>query len=105
MSTGPRDNITIITVAAYDDKPNPYSTIPYWKFILPQRWNNSEPEPLIVALSQNNPLDLNYNNITSRTMSYTYNEKGFPITKTYVNKNIQTGATSTFNETYSYTCK
>ncbi|TKC07458.1 hypothetical protein [Pedobacter frigoris] len=105
LTTGPRDAVTLITISAYDDKPNPYSAMAYWKFILPTRWNISEPEPLIVALSQNNPLDFNFNDQSSRTMKYTYNEKGFPITKTYTNKNIQSGQTATFNETYVYTCK
>ena len=47
ITTGPRVPNHVIAVSAYDDKPNPYAAIPFWKFIMPANWDNYDPEPII----------------------------------------------------------
>jgi len=107
-TTGPNLSIPPVTVKAYDTHPTPYAAIKCWKFLMINfNWDNSDPEPLLTALSSNNPLDYSLNlSPTSnylRTMSYSYNDKGFPLVRTNTNKT----ATSeyTFQQTFTYNCK
>ncbi|MDB5086213.1 MAG: hypothetical protein JWR09_207 [Mucilaginibacter sp.] len=112
--TGVRGTTTI-TVSAYDDKPNPYVNMPYWKLALGADWIGVyDVESLLTALSQNNPMDFTLNAtyigsptyIYSRTMTYTYNDKGLPITRSNIqNQTGQVGGASTYTETYTYNCK
>jgi hypothetical protein len=104
--TGPTTGTTRISVTAYDDKPTPYASMPMWKFFMSNfAWDNYDPEPVLTALSSNNPLDYSFgtgDNFFTRTMTYTYNEQGFPLARINTNKNIN--GEYTFNQTFSYTC-
>lgn len=111
--TGPRGTTTI-TVSAYDNKHNPYSNIPYWKLIRPDNWiQANDEESLLTALSQNNPMDftlvttsVNAPTYTfSRVMTYTYNDKGLPITRNNVQTQTGQAGSSTYSETFEYNCK
>ncbi len=105
-TTGPRD-ITIYTVTAYDDKPTPYAGVKGWPFFtINFAWNNYDPEPIITALSKNNPLNYSTGSgstLFTREMSYTYNSNGFPIERDNTNKNIN--GTYTFSQNFAYNCK
>lgn len=108
ITTGPANTGSKISVKAYDDKPTPYAGIPNWKFILNNfSWDNYDPEPLITALSKNNPLDYALNAGTEgeylRTMQYEYNEQGFPTKRMNTNKNKS--GEYTFEQTYTYSCR
>jgi YD repeat-containing protein len=107
FTTGPRDLITTITVDAYDDNPTPYAGVKGYKFLGSFNWDNYDPEPIITALSKNNPLNYTMGTgVTSefkRTMTYEYNEQGFPTQRTNTNKNAN--GESTFIQTFGYTCK
>lgn len=105
--TGPVTGSTRITATAYDDKPTPYASMSMWKFLMSNfAWDNYDPEPILTALSSNNPLDYSFGtgaNLFTRTMTYTYNEQGFPLARINTNKNIN--GEYTFNQNFSYTCK
>jgi len=107
-TTGPNTPIAPITVKAYDDHPSPYAAIKCWKYLMINfNWDNYDPEPLLTALSNNNPLDYDFNqppasNYT-RAMSYTYNDNGFPTERTNTNKNAN--GEYTFLQTFAYSCK
>ncbi len=111
--TGIRGTITI-TVSAYDDKPNPYSNIPYWRLIRDGEWISPyNVEELLTSLSQNNPMDYTLISLAvtgetytfKRVMTYTYNDKGLPISRG--NTQTQTGQAdpSAYNDTFVYSCK
>jgi hypothetical protein len=107
-TTGPRTPIAPIIVKAYDNKPTPYAGIRNYRFLMNNyAWDNYDPEPLLTALSANNPLDYTMNTGTpqefKRTMTYTYNEKGFPVERLNTNKNVN--GTYTFKQTFTYNCK
>lgn len=107
-TTHPTEPVTAISVVAYDDKPNPYAAVKYYKFLMNNyAWDNYDPEPVLTALSSNNPLDytLNAGNPLQfkRTMTYTYNEHGFPTERVNTNKN--SSGEATFKQTFSYNCK
>jgi len=106
LTTGPR-TVTFITVAAYDDKPTPYAAIQSWKFLASRfAWDNYDPEPILTALSKNNPLDYTLGqtpNQWNRTMVYQYNGDGFPIERKNTNQSPN-GTKSTFVQTYAYNC-
>jgi len=106
-TTGPRDQITITTVSAYDNKSTPYVGIKGWKFLGNFAWNNYDPEPVIIALSVNNPLDYTLQpgsaNPWHRSMAYTYNENGFPVEKVNIDKNAN--GESTYKQTFTYKCQ
>lgn len=101
VTTGPRTT-TVITVDAYDDKPNIYSGDKNRKFIMNALWDNYDPEPILTALSKNNPLDYTHNGNFKRKMEYTYNDKGFPLTRT--NTNTNSSGTVTYVDTFEYEC-
>lgn len=101
-TTGPNVIIEPITVAAYDDKPNPYASISIYKFLGNFSWDSSDPEPIITALSKNNPLDYTFGTL-KRTMSYTYNDQGFPLQR--INTNTNPTGEYTFTQTFIYNCK
>ena len=105
--TGPITGATRITATAYDDKPTPYASMAAWKFLMSNyAWDNYDPEPVLTALSSNNPLDYSFgtgDNLFTRTMTYTYNEQGFPLARINTNKNKN--GEYTFNQTFSYTCQ
>lgn len=107
-TTGPRQVIPAITVTAYDDKPTPYAAIKAMPFLMiDYSWNNYDPEPILTALSKNNPLDYDLGrtgpDIFTRKMVYTYNPEGFPTERKNTNKNVN--GEYTFLQTFSYTCK
>lgn len=103
---GPTDPVPPITVKAYDDKPTPYAGVKSWMFLMRNfSWDNADPEPVLTALSSNNPLDYTLAsgaNTWERTMSYQYNEHGFPVERSNTNKNFQ--GEYTFLQTFSYSC-
>jgi hypothetical protein len=100
--TGP-NTVTVISATGYDDKPSPYSAIKNWHLFMHAAWNNYDPGPLFEALSKNNPLGYNGDVNVTRTMTYIYNDKGFPTKRINTNKNST--ATYSFDETYTYECK
>ncbi len=102
LTTGPNEVIPPVTVAAYDDKPTPYASINIWKFLMINfNWDNYDPEPILTALSSNNPLDYTLDTF-KRTMTYKYNEHGFPIERS--NTNTNPNGVYTFTQTFSYAC-
>lgn len=101
-TTGP-NTITTIAATGYDDKPNPFAGIKNWYFLMHAGWNNYDPEPLFTALSKNNPLGYTTPDGFKRTMTYTYNDKGFPTKR--MNTNINTSGSYSFEETYNYECQ
>jgi hypothetical protein len=108
ITTGTAGTGSIVHVKAYDSNPTPFAGIPNWKFLMNNfAWDNYDPEPILTALSKNNPLDyaLNEGNPAAyfRTMTYEYNEGGFPVKRTNTNKNAS--GEYTFIQTYSYSCK
>lgn len=101
--TGPSaGSHSVITVDAYDDHPNPYAKLPMWKFMMNRSWDNYDPETLLVALSQHNPMDYTFPT-SSRTYTYTYNAENFPTERTATT--TAAGGTSSFNETFTYACE
>ena len=106
--TGPVYTV-VISSTGYDDKPNPYSGIKNWQLFMHAAWNNSDPAPILEALSKNNPLGFNITgdgvnaSTISRTMEYTYNENGFPTKRTNTNTNIS--GSFSFDDIYSYQCE
>jgi hypothetical protein len=91
---------TVISVRAFDDHPNPYAPIPYWKFLmLNGSRDNFDPEHIITALSRNNPLEFTLGNF-KRNMTYIYNQHGFPVTRYNFNKN--TTGESSYKESFDY---
>lgn len=107
-TTGPRDEITIIKATAYDDKPTPYAGVKGWKFLSSFAWDNYDPEPVLTALSAHNPLEFTMGTTIKpeqehRTMTYTYNDKGFPVER--VNKHNNRGTESNWKQTFTYNCK
>jgi len=108
FSTGPRDQISIYKATAYDDKPTPYAGVKAWKFLGSFAWDNYDPEPLFTALSAHNPLEFTMGSVKEpnaehSTMTYTYNENGFPVER--VRKHNNRGTESTWKQTYTYNCK
>lgn len=104
-TTGPRDPIPSIESTSYDDKPTPFGSIKSWVFLMNYSFEASDVEPLFMALSNNNPL--NYNHKTTpeftRTATYQYNEKGFPIERVLADK-LGTSLVS-YKESFEYNCK
>ncbi len=104
--TGPPQTIPPILVTGYDDKPTPYANIPAWKFyLLKFSWDNYDPEPVLTALSKNNPTGYTMGSGTdalTRTMSYTYNSNGFPTQRS--NTNTNAGGSYTFLQNFTYEC-
>lgn len=77
---------TVINVT-YDSKPSPFTgALKYWKFVQ-NDWGlatNRNWQAIITALSPNNPLTVKYElqqgspSSTSYSMSYNYNDRGYP---------------------------
>ncbi|RAW02294.1 hypothetical protein [Pseudochryseolinea flava] len=105
-TTGPRDPIAPTTVAAYDDHPTPYAGVNSWKFLTAYfSWDNYDPEPILTALSRNNPLDYKFGvgeSTFERKMAYEYNEHGFPTKRLITNKNTQ--GEIHYEQTFQYDC-
>lgn len=107
-TTHPSEVIAPIVVVAYDNKFSPYAAMKYYKFLMNNYgWDNYDPEPVLTVLSRNNPLDYTMNTGNplqlKRTMTYTYNEHGFPTERVNTNKN--SSGEATFKQTFSYNCK
>ena len=106
-TTGPRDVFPPIIVTAYDDKPTPYAGVKGWRFFMINfAWDNYDPEPILTALSKNNPLNYTTGtgaNVFKREMVYKYNSDGFPIERKNTNKNVN--GEYTFLQTFAYNCK
>lgn len=96
-----------ITVSGYDDKRTPYGNIPVYPFLFNNyNWDNADPEPLITALSKNNPMGLAIDNgsdqTITRTITYQYDDKNLPVQRN--NSETSGGINVTWAQTYSYTC-
>jgi len=84
FSTGPRDQTSVVLVSGYDKNPSPYSGIKGWPFIMFQSgWNSWNSLLVVASLSKNNPLQVDINPSagyfsTHQTLSYTYNDNGYP---------------------------
>jgi hypothetical protein len=106
-TTGPNQALPPTTVSAYDDKPTPFAGMKGWPFLMVNfAWDNYDPEPLLTALSKNNPLNYSTGtgaNLFTRTMAYEYNNDGFPTLRKNTNKNVN--GEYTFLQTFSYNCK
>jgi len=104
-TTGTAGTVNIV-VTGYDDKPTPYTSIKGWPYYLINfGWDNYDPEPILTALSKNNPLNYSIGSgadLFSRKMVYKYNSNGFPTERQNTNKNIN--GEYTFLQTFSYTC-
>jgi hypothetical protein len=97
--TGPNTSTTIIA-NGYDDKPNPYSDVRFWKY-----WVSWDYAYLLFAqLSKNNPLGFTLVDGTKKTFTYEYNDKGFPVKNISVNTTAS-GSTATAITTMDYTCQ
>ena len=107
FTTGPRTTF-VTTVAGYDDKPNPYAAISSWKYLSVHfAWDNYDPQPIISALSRNNPLDYTLGTVPNqwkRAIFYTYNRDGFPISVLNTNTS-PAGSTGSFPQTFVYNCR
>jgi hypothetical protein len=103
-TTGP-NTITTIASSGYDDKPTPFAGIKNWYFFMHAGWDNYDPEPLFTALSKHNPLGYTMPDGFKRSITYTYNDKGFPIVRANTNTNAAGTSTYSFQETYNYQCK
>jgi hypothetical protein len=101
-TTGPNVVLEPITVEAYDNNPTPYTSITMYKFFANFNWESSDPEPILTALSKNNPLDYTLGTF-KRKMSYVYNDHGLPTQR--VNTNINPNGQYTFTQTFTYTCQ
>jgi YD repeat-containing protein len=99
-STGPNTSY-VIPATGYDDKPSPYAGIKNWAFIMHSGWNSSDPEPIFSALSKNNILGYTIPG-WKRTISYTYDDKGNPTTRT--NTNTTPTASYTFEQNFGFQC-
>lgn len=106
VTTGPHE-LTGISVERYDDKPSPFTGVKGYLFLMINySWNNSDPGPIIAALSKNNPLDYTLGEGATkweREMVYKYNEEGYPIERKSTNRHEN--GEHTFIDTFSYTCK
>ena len=113
VSTGGLTPVTY-TATGYDNHPTPYANIPNFKFIRPNFdfVESSEQEPSYVMLSKNNPTGYTYPvspdpatpEFFLDTITYTYNELGFPITKTSSEANGN-GTPVVVVTNYTYDCK
>jgi len=99
-TTGPNTSTTI-PASGYDTKPSPYSGLRTWKYLV--SWNNSDPTALFAQLSKNNPLGFLDGDWT-RTMTYTYNEHGYPLIRTNVQTVKGSADTAKWTETFGYSC-
>jgi len=99
--TGPNYSV-VISATGYDDKPGPYASIKNWPLFMHAAWNSSDPGPIFIALSKNNPLGYTGDVTVTRSMVYIYNENGFPVKRANTNKN--SSGSYSFDETYTYQC-
>jgi hypothetical protein len=105
ITTGPRI-VTTITATGYDDKPNPFSGIKFWRFIKPAAWNSYEPDMIFTALSKNNLLGYTMPDGYKREITYEYNDQGLPVKKIHANSSDTATSPGTYyyTETFSYEC-
>lgn len=106
LTTGTLNVSTVIMVDAHDHHQTPYAGVKGYKF-LTINWDNSDPWPIVTALSKNNPtsyrLIVNEAETMKVSMEYSYNEQGFPLVRTVTNKNE--AGEHTYRLTYEYTCQ
>lgn len=99
-TTGPR-TVTVIAASGYDNKNTPFAGIINWPMLMHAGWASSDSEPLFTALSKNNPLGFEIPG-WKRTITYAYNDNGFPVTR--FSTNTTASATYSFEENFSYQC-
>ncbi len=99
-TTGP-NTVTIIAASGYDNKHTPFAGIINWPLVMHAGWASSDSEPLFTALSKNNPLGFEIPG-WKKTITYAYNDNGFPVTR--FSTNTTTTSTYSFEENFSYQC-
>ena len=100
-TTGPNTSTTIVATG-YDDKANPYSNLRVWKYLL--SWDSSDPTSIFSQLSKNNPVNISLSDGNTRKLVYTYNNNGFPITKTTSTVNAGGAVVNTVTSYMEYIC-
>lgn len=107
--TGPREDIPMINVTGYDDKPNPHTGIVGWQFFLINydwEYSTGDTGNLISALSQNNPLGYSMGAgqiLFERKIDYQYTAEGYPSVQKNTNKTAS--GEYSYLQTYTYVCK
>jgi hypothetical protein len=104
ITTGTIPNIrNIITASGYDDKPNPYSSLRTWKYLVSWDYGYS----IFAQLSKNNPLGYTWPSANGfkQTSTYTYNDKDYPVIKTNTNSNNTGNPPFTYTDTFDYVCQ
>lgn len=99
-TTGP-NTVNVIAASGYDNKRTPFAGIINWPMLMHAGWASSDSEPLFTALSKNNPLGFEIPG-WKRTITYAYNDKGFPVTR--FSTNTTATATYSFEENFTYQC-
>ncbi len=104
ITTGTVPNVrNIITASGYDDKPNPYSSLRTWKYLVSWDYGYS----VFAQLSKNNPLGYSWPSANGfkQTSTYTYNDKNYPVIKTNTNSNNTGNPPFTYTDTFEYVCQ
>ncbi|MBL0745553.1 hypothetical protein [Chryseolinea lacunae] len=105
LTTGARNITTVIMVDGHDTNQTPYAGVKAYKFLM-SNWDSSRPEPIITALSKNNPTSyrLIVNDVQTMKVSlqYEYNNHGFPVLRTITHNND--AGEYTYRQTYEYAC-
>ncbi|MBX3200398.1 MAG: hypothetical protein KF894_19835 [Labilithrix sp.] len=102
--------VMVTVVKGYDDKPTPYALVPNYRFALTglkHRWNEADLEGFVTALSKNNPLEIVDARDTAaertRTMTYEYNESGYPTRRT--NAIVAPQSSKQYTDEFAYECE
>ena len=105
LTTGSSKLSTVIMVDGFDDKQTVFSGVRGYRYLM-TNWDNSDPGPIITALSKNNPTSyrLIVNDVQTMNVSivYQYNEFGFPAERIVTNSNESSKHSD--RHTYTYLC-
>jgi hypothetical protein len=105
FTTGPSTASTVILVDGHDHHETPHAGVKGYKFLM-SNWDNSDPGPIITALSKNNPtsfrLFIDGVQTMKISMDYEYNQHGFPIISNVTHNND--AGEYKYEHTYEYVC-